>query len=224
MSSNPTSRTNIYGMKLKVAVFVNHPQCSVQSAHGIVRTLQDYSIDCIGRQHLRDKVLKKYDLLCIPGGLGDSDTWHSIMEPFADSITNFVASGRRYLGICMGAYWAGPYYFNLLQNIEPVQYIKRADAEVRRSFGTVVDIDWSGQTETVYFYDGCCFIGKGPRQVLATYSNGEPAAIIQDNLGLIGPHLESDIYWYSKPYMKPYWHDYRHHDLLKKFVDQLFAN
>ena len=211
--------------KPRVAIFIHHPECSVQSAHGILKSLSPkYEIDFFGHNEIHNTRFVKCDIIAFPGGIGDSESFHRIIGDRADVIREQVAKHRRYLGICMGAYWAGPYYFNLLQNIEPVQYIKRADAEVRRSFGTVVDIDWSGQTETVYFYDGCCFIGKGPRQVLATYSNGEPAAIIQDNLGLIGPHLESDIYWYSKPYMKPYWHDYRHHDLLKKFVDQLFAN
>lgn len=209
--------------KPKIAVFVHHPQCSIQSAHGIVKSLyEQFDIDCIGNQDLRDKTLKKYDLLAVPGGLGDSDSYHSILEPYKDSILNFVDK-KRYLGICMGAYWAGSHYLNLLKGVEPVQYIKRPRADIRRSFGTVTDVKWLGCAERMYFYDGCSFLNKGgDYDVVALYTNKDPAAIIQNNVGLIGPHPESDTYWYSKPYMKLHWHEYRHHDLLLNFAKKLF--
>ena len=204
----------------KLAVFVNHPECSIQSAHGIIRALYEhFQIDCIGRHQLRDKILKKYDLMIVPGGLGDSDTWHNILEPFNDSVQSYINKDKKYLGICMGAYWAGSYYLNLLKGVEPVQYIKRKKAEVRRSYGTVVEVDWLGNKEHMYFYDGCSFMNRGGKyDVIATYDNNDAAAIIQNNVGAIGPHLESDVYWYSKPYMKSYWHEYRHHELLLNFV------
>ncbi len=207
----------------KLAVFLNHPECSVQSAHGIIRALSnDWEIDCIGRHQLRDTKLKKYDLLAVPGGLGDSDTWHEIMEPFADVVLNYLSKGKRYLGICMGAYWAGSYYLNILKGVEPVQYIKRPGADIRRSFGTITDINWLGETKSMYFYDGCAFLDQGgDYSVIARYANLDPAAIIQNNIGLIGPHPESDIYWYSKTFMQPHWHEYRHHKLLQHFVQQL---
>jgi len=210
----------------KLSVFLNHPQCSVQSAHGIIRALSDdWEIDCIERHHLRDSILKKYEVLAVPGGLGDSDTWHNIMEPFKDTVLNFLARNKKYLGICMGAYWAGSYYLNALQGVEPVQYIKRPRSEIKRSFGTVAEIDWLGETESMYFYDGCTFEDQGgDYNIVARYANKDPAAIIQNNIGLIGPHPESDIYWYAKGYLKPHWHEYRHHLLLRNFVQQLVKN
>lgn len=208
----------------RIAVFVHHPQCSVQSAHGIVKSLyNDFKVDCINAYNLTDKFLKKYDLLAVPGGIGDSDSWHTIMEPSKDSILNFVNHGKRYLGICMGAYWAGAYYFGLLKHVEPVQYIKQPKTTVSRSFGTVVDVNWKGSLQSMYFYDGCAFVGNVDScQVIATYPNSDPAAIIQNNLALIGPHPESDDYWYSKAYMKPQWHNYHHHQLLLEVVKELF--
>lgn len=210
--------------KRRLAIFVHHPECSIQSAHGIVKSLyDDFEIDCISKDKLKTKFLKKYDLLAVPGGIGDSNTWHKIMEPTQDDVLNYIAKGKRYLGICMGAYWAGKHYFNMLDGVEPVQYIKRRNADIRRSFGTVSEITWLDKEETMYFYDGCAFLDKGGKyDVIARYSNNDPAAIIQGNIGLIGPHPESDTYWYDKLNMKPYWHEGKHHQLLSDFVQRLF--
>ncbi|NBT07126.1 MAG: hypothetical protein EBS54_10650, partial [Betaproteobacteria bacterium] len=102
----------------KIAVFVNHPECSVQSAHGIIRALSaDYDIDCIGTKNLTPGQLGEFNLVAFPGGLGDSETYHRIIAERADVVRNYVESGGHYLGICMGAYWAGPHYFNLLKGV-----------------------------------------------------------------------------------------------------------
>ena len=214
---------NIQMQLPRVAVFVNHPECSVQSAHGIIRALSaNYSIECFGRDQLREQYLNKFELIAFPGGIGDSETFHRIIGDRADSVRNYVESGGRYLGICMGAYWAGPHYFNLLKGIDTVQYIKRPQADVRRSFGTVVEVSWSGYSEQMYFYDGCSLVDQGGRfRAIARYTNQDAAAIIQGRVGAIGPHPESDVYWYSKPYMQPHWHEYRHHYLLLDFVNRL---
>lgn len=215
--------------KTRIAVLVNHPQCSLQSAHGIVRSLSLHygsaNMDCISIQNLTWAKLRKYSLLCVPGGIGDSDTWHSICEPTADSVRRFVASGRCYLGICMGAYWAGPLYYNLIPsipNFRVVQHIQRSKASTRRSYGTVVPVMWQGSREYMYFYDGCSILGHIPNaSIVGLYANGDCAAILHDNVGLIGPHPESDQYWYNKKKMIPYWHHYRHHQLLLDFVRSL---
>jgi hypothetical protein len=77
----------------------------------------------------------------------------------------------------------------------------------------------------MFFYDGCSLVGDGKTyEVIAKYSNGDAAAIIQGRIGLIGPHPESDSYWYDKAYLQPYWHEYQHHKLLLSFVDRLMAH
>lgn len=207
----------------RIAVFVNHPECSIQSAHGVLRALSlDYDIEFVGPRDLASNNLQTFDILAFPGGIGDSDSFHTILDPYADHVRSYLEHGGRYLGICMGAYWAGPHYFNILRDIDPVQYIRRPDADVRRSFGTVVEVEWLGRTEYMYFYDGCSLLGqKRNFKTIARYANGDPAAIIQGQIGLIGPHPESDIYWYTKPYMQPYWHEYYHHELLINFVQKL---
>ena len=210
-------------IKPTVAVFVHHPECSVHSAHGLIRALSaEYSVHCIDSRSLTSTALSRYDLVCFPGGIGDSDSWHKICESGADAVREYVATGGAYLGICMGAYWAGHHYFDIVRGIEPVQYIRRKNTDIRRSFGTVVAVDWQKRREYMYFYDGCALVDHGSRhRVIARYTNGDSAAVIQGRIGLIGPHPESDVYWYSKPYMQPYWHEYHHHTLLSEFVDRL---
>jgi glutamine amidotransferase-like uncharacterized protein len=207
----------------RVAVFVNHPECSIQSAHGIIRALSfNYDVFCFGREEISDQFFKRCHIIAFPGGIGDSDTWHRLLAPTQDVIHNQIARGKRYLGICMGAYWAGPHYYNILDGVNPVQYIKRPDADVRRSFATTVPVHWINHDTEMFFYDGCSLIGKRRNfDIIAQYSNGDPAAIIQNRIGLIGPHPESDIYWYQKPYMQPYWHEYYHHTLLLDFANEL---
>ena len=210
-------------IKPKVAVFVHHPECSVQSAHGIIRALNDnYQVDVVSQANLKERTLSRYDILAFPGGIGDSDSWYKLLQPYQDAVRNYLHNGGRYLGICMGAYWAGPHYFNFLRNIEPVQYIKRPNTDVRRSYGTVVPVTWQEHAEFMYFYDGCALINHGSRaQIVAEYANGDTAALIQGRVGVIGPHPESDQYWYSRKNMQPYWHQYLHHQLLNNFVTEL---
>ena len=123
----------------------------------------------------------------------------------------------------MGAYWAGHFYFDILDGVKAVQYIKRPDTEIKRSYATVAEVVWKDNPETMYFYDGCAFVSKPHKQkTIATYANGDPMAIVQGRIGLIGCHPESEKFWYDGwSWMKPHWHDRRHHRLLLDFVNQL---
>jgi len=209
----------------RAAIFIHHPECSVQSSHGIIRALSpEYDAACFTVNDIRDSYFRRFQLIAFPGGLGDSSAWHSILAPTQDVIKNQIALGKHYLGVCMGAYWAGPHYYNLLRGIDTVQYIKRPDAEVRRSFGTTTEVIWQGQSEQMFFYDGCSLLGnKRNFRTIAHYTNGDAAAIIQGRIGVIGPHPESDDYWYNRPYLAPYWHEYRHHQLLLDFTNELLG-
>jgi hypothetical protein len=124
----------------------------------------------------------------------------------------------------MGAYWAGSYYFDLLDGVEPVQYIKRPTSDIKRSYGTVASVTWNGHPENIFFYDGCALVGDSRKfDTIATYVNGDAAAIIQKRIGIIGPHPESLKYWFESPYqyINQYWHKGHHHNLLLNFVNQL---
>jgi hypothetical protein len=123
----------------------------------------------------------------------------------------------------MGAYWAGKYYFDMLDSVDAVQYITRPETDTHRPHAKNIDIIWKGVPDKMYFYDGCALIGDNSKfETVATYANGDPMAIIQNRIGLIGCHPESTPYWYeSYSWLKTHFHNYRHHNLLLDFVDEL---
>ena len=123
----------------------------------------------------------------------------------------------------MGAYWAGKYYFDILDNVEPVQYYKRPTSDTKRPHTKNIPIVWKGQPMKMFFNDGCALIGDSNKfETIATYNNGDPMAIMQDNIGLIGCHPESEIHWYnSYTWMRGLYHNGKHHELLLDFVDAL---
>ena len=207
--------------KPKIAVFVHQPACSVDSANGIILALSSvYSFKLFSRDEIEPTFFDDVDMICIPGGIGDADRFDSLMKYNYDAVRNYVKQGGKYLGICMGAYWAGSDYFNILTGIDTVQYIKQPNTDTRRPHPKAIEVNWLGSLERMYFYDGCAFVGNNINAI-ARYKNNDPMAIIQSNIGLIGCHPESQEYWYNKNYLKPHWHKGRHYKLLLDFVQKI---
>jgi hypothetical protein len=124
----------------------------------------------------------------------------------------------------MGAYWAGSHYFDILENVDTVQYIKQPTSDIKRSYSTVATVNWNNQIENMFFYDGCALVGDGNYKTTATYANGDAMAIIQNNIGLIGCHPESEKFWFdSYSWMGKHWHNEIHHKLLLDFVNELLS-
>ena len=210
-------------MKPKILVFTNHPECSVQSGSGLYEALTPhYNVGFFTVNDINFSTFKKIDIIAFPGGIGDSDSFDRLLLPTKEIILECIERGKKYLGICMGAYWTDEFYYSLLQDARTVQYIKRPDAEIKRPFSTTASINWQGSIEQMFFYDGCAIIGDETKMdVIARYSNNDPMAIIQSNIGIIGCHPESMQTWYNKPYLKKHWHYYKHHKLLVDFVQKL---
>ena len=72
----------------------------------------------------------------------------------------------------------------------------------------------------MFFWDGPVFSGE-VGQVVATYENGDPMAIIRGRVGLIGCHPESQADWYGKKYLRGRFHGGMHGQLLRQFVQTL---
>jgi glutamine amidotransferase-like uncharacterized protein len=211
-------------MKPKIAMFIHDPKCSVQSGNGIMQALgKHYEFKIFGKHPLEPNFFDDIDIVAVPGGLGDSESFHSLLKSNLDDIKDFLNSGGRYLGICMGAYWAGSYYFDILDDVDAVQYIKRPGTDTRRPHAKAIDVTWNGEYEKMFFYDGCALVGNRHKfKTIATYANGDPMAIMQKRIGLIGCHPESTEWWYDAyKYMKPHWHNNKHHKLLLEFTNQL---
>ena len=206
-----------------IALFLHQPRCSVQSGNGIIQSLTPhYKFKIFTRHQLEDNFFDDVDMIAFPGGMGDADTYDWMLKENAPRIRTFINRGGRYLGICMGAYWADRNYFNILDNVRAVQYIKRPHTDTRRPHAKACAITWNGQSDRMYFYDGCALVGTG-FDTVARYANGDAMAIIQNRIGLIGCHPESQQFWYDKNYLKPHWHQGRHNQLLQDFVHDLFS-
>ncbi len=211
-------------MKGKIALFLHQPYCSVQSGNGIMKSLGNYyNFKIFTRHELEADFFDDVDMVCIPGGFGDASNFDYLLQDNGDRIKDFVQQGGAYLGICMGAYWAGQHYLDLLENVDAVQYITRPRTDTRRPHAKNLDITWLDQSEQMYFYDGCALVGDELKfKTVARYTNGDPMAIIQGQIGLIGCHPESEQHWYeSYSWMRGKYHQGRHYSLLLNFVDSI---
>ena len=212
----------------RLAIFHHQPECSIECYNGMFRALSpSYNIKLFTVRDDIDEVLNESDGLVFPGGIGDSDSYHDFFtRTKANTIAAFISRGGKYLGICMGAYWAGSRYFDILDKVDVVQYIKQPTATVKRSYGTVAFVFWDDLPYYMFFYDGCTYVGDGDYETVADYADGLPMAIIQGNIGLIGCHPESEKFWYEDQYkyINKFWHEGEHHQLLLGFVDKLMEH
>jgi glutamine amidotransferase-like uncharacterized protein len=214
-------------MMPKISIFLNHPECSEQCVNGMICALSPaYQVQAFDKKDLdRLDFFDDIDIVAFPGGIGDSDSYIDFFSRRqANRIANFVQHGGHYLGICMGAYWAGSRYFDLLDGVNATQYIKRPGADIRRSYSTTAPVTWQDRSEDMFFYDGCALIGDESKFLtVARYANNDPMAIIQGRVGIIGCHPESEQYWYeaSRQYINSKWHHGAHHTLLLEFVNLL---
>lgn len=209
-------------MKPTIALFIHDPKCSVQSGNGIIKALgSQYNFKIFSKNELEDDFFDDVQMIAVPGGFGDSDSYDSLFKHNSKRVVEFVQNGGHYLGICMGAYWAGKHYLNILGDVEVEQYIKRPNTDTRRPHAKNMPIIWNGVDDNMFFYDGCAF-GPGQYDIVAKYMNDDPMAIIKGRIGLIGCHPESQLHWYeSYSWMKGKYHNGRHHTQLLEFVNEL---
>jgi glutamine amidotransferase-like uncharacterized protein len=209
--------------KIKIALFVCDPKCSVQSSNGVMNALSPhYDFKLFSKNEVEKGFFNDVDMVIFPGGIGDSDSYDTILKNNKKLVVNFVKKGGKYLGICMGAYWAGKDYFDILDDVDSLQYIKRPNTDTRRPHAKNIKVNWQGNDTTMFFYDGCAMVGDGNYETVATYANGDAMAIIQKNIGLIGCHPESQQFWYdSYSWLKDKYHNGTQHKLLLDFVDEL---
>ena len=214
-------------MKPTIALFIADPKCSVQCANGMIKALgQHYNFKIFSKNPLEEDFFMGVDIVAFPGGIGDSASFHGLLKHSQDRVIDFVNNGGRYLGICMGAYWAGSYYFDLLDSVDAVQYLSRPNTDTRRPHAKNISVRWQGIDTTMFWYDGCALVGDASKfKTIATYANGDAMAIIQGRIGVIGCHPESEQFWYdSYSWMKGRYHHGQHHALLLEFVNELMRS
>jgi glutamine amidotransferase-like uncharacterized protein len=146
--------------------------------------------------------LKNVVLYAQPGGDGTVNQAFKTLRSDKAAIQNFVKNGGRYVGFCMGGYFVDDDPgFGLGLNTN--QYIKSKGATVTTERDSIIQVSWRGNTRWMYFQDGPYFIPDRNVEgqiILATYTNGEVAAIVQPygkgKIGVSGPHPEADASWY----------------------------
>ena len=182
-----------------------------------------YSFKIFTRHELEANFFDDIDIVCIPGGLGDASSFDYLLGENGPRIQQFIQQGGKYLGICMGAYWAGKHYLNMLEDIDAVQYLTQPNTDTRRPHAKNIAITWDNIPMNMFWYDGCALVGNTSNlEIVATYANGDAMAIIKDRIGLIGCHPESEQFWYdSYSWMKGKYHNGSHHKILLEFVNKL---
>ena len=110
-----------------------------------------YNFKLFSKNVVEDGFFDGVDMIAVPGGFGDSDSYDNLLKHNAPLIRNYVHNGGKYLGICMGAYWAGRHYFDILEDVEPVQYIRRPGTDTRRPLAKAIDVTWLGLEDKMFF-------------------------------------------------------------------------
>ena len=102
-----------------MALFLNHPECSAQCAVGMYEALYtNFNIEFFGVNDFNSKIFQQADIIAFPGGIGDSETFHKYIGDNKYYVQEAISKGVRYLGICMGAYWAGSHYFDIVEGFD----------------------------------------------------------------------------------------------------------
>jgi glutamine amidotransferase-like uncharacterized protein len=185
----------------------------------------DYNFKLFSKNEVEDVFFDGVDMIAVPGGFGDADSYDNLFRHNGPAVQKFVRDGGRYLGICMGAYWAGRHYLNILDSVDAVQYIRRPGSDTRRPHAKAIDVTWQGKSSQMFFYDGCALVGDKSRfETVATYANGDAMAIIQNRIGLIGCHPEAEQFWYDEYSWMRRHRRSGHHHRLREFADQLMQS
>ena len=182
-----------------MTIFVHHPQCELDCAFAMASVFEKaFTVKMITIAELNSDTLLNTDILAIGGGIGDADDFDNIFTlGHKLLIHKYLHDGGKYLGICMGAYWAGSNYFDILGDIDVVQYITTPDSEISTEFATIANVEWNGEPADMYFYDGCAFGNWSDEIHWANYQNGYPMAIQNNNVGVIGCHPEAKKWWHD---------------------------
>lgn len=182
------------------------PGCPEAVAGALSRSRWDLEVRYVGPREaltLGPAALSRAVLFAQPGG-GTLRRAYRKVRRRAPDVRDFVRSGGSYLGFCLGGYLAGetPGYGLLPGDAD--RYISSPGAELDHADDAVTTVMWQGRRRQVFFQDGAWFDldpARGPADVLATYRNGLPAAVVAPfglgAVGVVGPHPEATPDWFS---------------------------
>ncbi|MCJ0907250.1 BPL-N domain-containing protein [Rhodococcus sp. ARC_M6] len=193
------------------------PGCSEAVAELLSSSSWNFDVHFVGpdeRLQIDDSTLYSAALYAQPGG-GDLDGAFTHLRRHVPAIQQYVRSGGRYLGFCLGGYLAGRSPGFELFPGDADQYVALQNSEVQDTKGAVLEVDWRGKVEEMYFQDGPYFsldrhyrdYYDAEAEILARYQNGQIAALKIDygagRVAVVGPHPEADESWYRDDGLRP---------------------
>lgn len=164
-----------------------------------------FEVDFVGPREARSlsaETLREAALYAQPGG-GTLERSYRRLRRQSPHVREYVRSGGRYLGTCLGGYLAGATPgFDLLPG-DTDRYIDLEGASVRHDGDSIIPVLWRGQRRDMYFQDGPHFVldSEDGVEVLARYTNGAIAALVascgQGRVAVVGPHPEATADWFD---------------------------
>ncbi|MGE2772515.1 BPL-N domain-containing protein [Rhodococcus sp. 1.20] len=233
LARNTTRRRATYSTRPHPRALVyrgpaSQPGCPEAVAELLSSSAWNFDVHFVGPDEqlpIDEATLHSAALYAQPGG-GDLDGAFTHLRRHVPAIQHFVRAGGRYLGFCLGGYLAGRSPgFDLLPG-DADQYVALRSAELHDTSSTVLEIEWRGQIEEMYFQDGPYFCldhhyrdhYDHDADILARYRNGSIAALKIDyghgRVAVVGPHPEADETWYTDDGLIPPHHlatDLGHH-------------
>ena len=193
-----------------------------------------YGIRKVGPGQSTPELLAGAAAYVVPGGEDVSRLRDAWTPSDLQAIRGYIANGGRYLGVCLGGYWAGRAgaWPGTLSGFEALDIIPARVLELSPdgTRGKVVPIHWKGRPRQAYFQDAPSFEITDPSRVLKIYAtyddNGYVAAFLSrygsGTVAVSGVHLEATQDWYD---------DYRlpappnlNRDLMSEVLDDLLNN
>lgn len=187
------------------------PGCSEAARDLLLKSRFGFEVRFVGPKEdleVDDDTLARATIYVQPAGNASLDDAWEHVEKTAPAVRKFVKNGGRYLGFCMGGYFAGSNPgFELLPG-DTDQWIASKKASVTTEKDAVVSVAWGSRTRFMYFQDGPYFIvdeddkNANDVEVLARYSSNEKIAAMvapfgKGKVGVSGPHPEADDSWYA---------------------------
>jgi glutamine amidotransferase-like uncharacterized protein len=179
--------------------------CAETTAELLEASSWGFDIDFVGpreRQPPSATALSGAAVYVQPGG-GTLEKAYRRLKPWSRDIRDYVASGGRYLGFCLGGYLAGATPgFGLLPG-DTDRYIDLPGASVGHDGDAIVPVLWRERSRSMYFQDGPHFLldSQDGVQILARYTNGAVAALVapfgRGRVAVVGPHPEATVDWFE---------------------------
>jgi glutamine amidotransferase-like uncharacterized protein len=184
-----------------------------EAVAGLLRASRwEFDVEYVGPREARQptaEALAQAVLYAQPGG-GELAHAYRILRRHVADIREYVSSGGRYLGFCLGGYLAGETPGFALLPGDSDRYIASPGASTTGVGDTVTTVRWRGAPRRVFFQDGPFFDldpVRGRAHVLAVYDNGLPAAVVAPHgrgaVGVVGPHPEATPDWFTDAGLRP---------------------